>query len=187
MEVKKPSLTAKTVTTTATEKQRLSPEMISALNGQVSIEFNTVSLFQSMWACTESRGFMNAAKFFAQKVKEEQGHVNRVYAYMLDKGIRPVTPAIPQPTQEYTDLYEIIETCRTYQVGVTTSYEKIGTLAQSTSDHTTYNFIQFFLDDQIQEENTFITLCDQYKILSQGGMTGIAWMELDKLFKKFID
>jgi ferritin len=186
MEVKKPSLDSKTTLKTI-DTQRLSPEIINALNNQISIEFNTVSLFQSMYAYTEQVGYSNASEFFQSKVKEEQGHVNRVYSYMLSKGIRPITPVIPQPTLDYKDLYNIIETCKLYQVGVTQSYEKLGSLALSKGDQTTYNFIQFFLEDQVQEENAFITLCDQYKILSQGGMNGLSWMKLDKLFKQFID
>lgn len=186
MEIKKPSLNVKTVLNTKDNK-RLMPEMVDALNGQIVIEFNTVSLFQSMYAWCEDKGFSNASKFFQWKVREEQGHVNKVYTYMLKKGILPTTPIIIQPTKDYLDLYDIIEECRLYQVGVTQSYEKIGELAISLGDHTTYNFIQFFLADQIDEEETFITLCSQYKTLSIGGMSGIAWMELDELFEELIE
>jgi ferritin len=182
MEIKKPSVKEVDLLKTKSS-QRLQPEMLDALNGQVIIEFNTVSLFQSMYAWCEGKGFVNASKFFQGKVKEEQGHVNRVYKYVLDKGLCPITPVINQPTTDYIDLYDIIESCRLYQVGVTQSYEKIGELAISLGDHSTYNFIQFFMEDQIQEEATFITLCDQYKILSIGGMTGLAWLQLDELFE----
>jgi ferritin len=185
MEIKKPSLKEQSVLATKDAK-RLKQEMIDALNGQIIIEFNTVSLFQSMYACTEDKGYANASKFFQKKVKEEQGHVNRVYKYMLDKGIQPITPPISQPTTYYTSLPDIIEECRLYQVGVTQSYEKIGELAIALGDHTTYNFIQFFLDDQVDEEATFITLSAQWKILSQGGVTGLALIQLDEMFEQFI-
>jgi len=186
MDIKKPSLNDKTLVNTKTSP-RLKPEMYDALNGQIVIEFNTVSLFQSMYAWCEGKGYTNASKFFQSKVKEEQGHVNRVYKYLLDKGMLSITPVIQAPTTEYIDLYDIIESCRVYQIGVTQSYEKIGELAISLGDHSTYNFIQFFLNDQIDEEATFITLCDQYKILSQGGMTGLAWIELDEMFEDLVN
>ena len=183
---KQPSVNVNTVLNTP-DKQRLDAKIVETLNNQIIIEFNTVNLFQSMYAYTENAGMLNASKFFQQKVAEEQGHVNRVYKYMLDKGILPVTPPVDKPTTIYKDLYTIIEACRLYQVGVTQSYEKLGTLALSIGDQTTYNFIQFFLNDQIQEENTFITLCDQYKTLALGGMNGLSWIKLDKLFKQFTD
>jgi ferritin len=186
MDIKKPSLSDKILTNTK-DNPRLKPEMYNALNGQIVIEFNTVSLFQSMYAWCEGKGFKGASKFFQNRVKEEQMHVNKVYQYILDKGMLAVTPTIQSPTTEYIDLYDITESCRLYQVGVTQSYEKIGELAISLGDHTTYNFIQFFLEDQIKEEATFITLCDQYKILSQGGMTGLAWIELDEMFEDLVE
>ena len=185
MEIKKPSLKDTELTKTKSAP-RLKPEMYDALNGQVVIELNTVSLFQSMYACTEAKGFSGASKFFQDRVKEEQMHVNKVYQYKLDKGMHPITPVIQAPTFEYIDLYDIIESCREYQVGVTQSYEKIGELAISLGDHTTYSFIQFFLEDQIKEEATFITLCDQYKTLAIGSMTGLAWMKLDKLIGNLV-
>jgi ferritin len=186
MEIQKPSVKANLVKKSK-DSSRLKPEVYSALNGQIVIELNTVSLFQSMYAWCEDRGFAGASKFFQSKVKEEQGHTNRVYQYVLNKGMLAITPTITSPTTEYLDLYDIIETCRLYQVGVTTSYEKLGELALAVGDHTTYNFIQFFIHDQIEEEATFITLCSQYDILSIGGMTGLAWMQLDDLFEDLVE
>lgn len=184
--IKKPSV-REDILLKVKDSPRLKPEMIDALNGQIVIELNTVSLFQAMYAWCEGKGFAGASKFFQSKVKEEQGHTNRVYQYILDKGMTPITPTILQPTTDYIDLYDVIESCRLYQVGVTQSYEKIGELAIASGDHTTYNFIQFFLHDQIDEEATFITLCDQYRILSLGGMTGLAWMQLDDMLGDLVE
>lgn len=169
------------------KSKRLKPEIIKILNDQLLIEYNTLQQFQSMWLYCDLMGFSNAAKFFHKGVKEERLHVDRICNYMLKKNILPIIPSISNPKQNYNNLYEVIVEAKNYQFVVTDNYEKIGNLCMKIGDSTTFNFIQFFLEDQVNGENTFMTLEDQYKCLSQGGINGLVWRELDKSFKQFID
>lgn len=167
--------------------KRLKPEIVKALNDQILIEYNTLQQFQSMWVYCDLMGFTNAAKFFKQGMKEERHHVDKLCDYLLRKNIMPVLPQVPAPKQNYSNLFEVVVDAKNYQFTVTDHYEKIATVCNKVNDATTLAFIQFFLEDQVNGENIFMTLEDEYKCLSQGGVNGLVWRELDRSFKQFID
>lgn len=175
MELKKPAIKNKD------KKCRISDSIYAALNEQLKREFNASNIYLQMYSWCDVNGYVGASSFFKKHALEERDHMMKLYSYLLDKNKLAITPALEMPTSEYIDLYDIVESAKEHEFSVTDSYQKLAELCIAEGDHMTYDLVQWYLHEQLEEEAIFLTLCDRYNILAKGGMTGLAWIEFDEM------
>jgi ferritin len=144
---------------------QLKPEVIDILNKQIFNEFQSAQIYFGMSSCTDGRGLSNFGKLFLKYGHEEMTHMKKIHEYLMDKNCKPVIPSLPEVKQEYIDLRDLLTAALKHEIQVTSNWNNIAEIALKSSDHTTYGFAKWFLDEQISEENKFRKLL-QY--LDQG-------------------
>lgn len=140
-----------------------------ALNDQIAMEGYASNYYLAMASWCDQTGFEGAAKFFYKQSGEEREHMMKIFHYLIEAGGNPQAPAIKQPPLTFKALPDLFEIALKNEVDVTKSIHKILDMCTTQKDYRTANFLQWFVTEQMEEENQFQVLLDKAKILGQGG------------------
>jgi len=126
--------------------------LTQALNDQVNAEMYSAYLYLSMSAYTEGINLKGAANWLFTQVQEEMAHALHMYQYILDRGAAPVLPEIKAPEGSFADLTDVFKKVLAHEQKVTERLNKIATLAMQENDHACYQFIMWYVNEQVEEE-----------------------------------
>ena len=130
----------------------ISKKLLKALNEQVNAEYYSAYLYHSMSACMEAAALKGTANWLFMQAKEEMAHGINIYQYILDRGEVPVLTAIQQPQTTFAGIKEIFEAVLEHEKKVTKLINDIATLAMKENDHACYQFISWYVNEQVEEE-----------------------------------
>ena len=98
--------------------------------------------------------------------------------FLNGQGVGAIIPAVKQPPKTFKSLEAICKTALSNEQGVTKSINKMVDIAQRDKDHNTFTFLQFFVNEQIEEEQQFENILQKFNLL---GRDKLAIYEIDKL------
>jgi ferritin len=147
------------------------------LNNQIQRELESSQIYKAMSSFLDSKGWIGGQKLFFKYGQEEMVHHDKIYQYLFDKNCRAVTPAVEPVQGDYKDIREILEISLSHEIEVTKNWNDIAEAAKKEGDNDTYTLAQWFLTEQIEEENKVRELL--FKI----GLEIPNW-ELDKVFEE---
>ena len=152
--------------------------MTKALNAQIAMEANAVNSYLSAASWCEITGYDGAASFFYAQADEEHQHMLKFVHFLNGQGVGAVIPATKQPPKTYKSIESICKTALKSEQGVTKAINKMVDIAQKDKDHNTFTFLQFFVNEQIEEEQQFETILQKFNLL---GRDKLAIYEIDKI------
>ena len=154
------------------KKAYLSDKMIQLINKQIQLEFNAGQLYKAMSTWCEYTGWEGLAKFMKTHVEDERMHMNKLYDYALDRQVNPITPAVVSQPTTFKDLKDILEKSLAHEELIENSYKDAIKIALSESDHTSYQFLLWYLNEQVEEINLMCKWLDRLNIVGydQKGM-----------------
>jgi ferritin len=129
----------------------ISERMAARLNEQVNHEFFNMWAYYSMAYWFENAGLTVFAKFFQKQAKEEQGHGEKIAKYLIDQGAHVKLAALPAPAVEFKSAKEVVEAFVQHEIKTTKMVHEIVDLAIKENDHATRNFIDWKVDEQVEE------------------------------------
>ncbi len=147
----------------------MSPKMQDALNRQINAELFSSYLYLSMSAWFESAGLAGMARWMQAQGAEEQGHAMRLFAFVNERDGRVVLEAIEKPKAEWNSPLEVFEEAYQHEQKVTSLINGLVDLAAGEKDHATGSFLQWFVNEQVEEESTARTICDKLKLVGDHG------------------
>ncbi len=150
--------------------------MADALNSQLNCEFYSSYLYRAMSAYANHKGMKGAANWLDIQAQEEMIHVQKFYDYIESQGARVVLDAIDKPPADYGTLTELFEAVLEHERMITGRINKLATQAVAESDHATQTFLQWFVTEQVEEEESVTNILDRLKL---GGDTGPALFMID--------
>ena len=130
----------------------LNEKLCKALNDQVNAEYYSAYLYHAMSAFAESASLKGVANWLFVQAKEEMAHGIHIYQYILDRGASPSLAAIAQPPVSFTGIDDIFEKTLAHEKKVTQSINNIASLAMQENDHACYQFIMWYVNEQVEEE-----------------------------------
>ena len=157
---------------------KLSPKMKKALNDQVGLEGLASNSYLAMASWCEVTGYKGAADYFYAQSDEERTHMIKIVHFLNDMGNAATIPAIKAPTASYKSLEGLIKTALKNEQTVTAAIHKMVEITQKEKDHSTYAFLEWFVNEQVQEETKFETLLQKFDLI---GRDKIAINEIDKI------
>jgi ferritin len=137
-----------------------SERFVAALNDQVTMEFAAAHQYTSIGAYYELTTFPQLAKFFQQQAEEERGHAMKMVDYLVDTNSRVELDAIPAPRSDFADHVEPIKLAVEQERKVTVSISSLYDTAVETKDHQSAQFLHWFLEEQVEEEDTMQDVLD---------------------------
>lgn len=154
-----------------------------ALNDQINAEYYSAYLYASMAAHFENKNLKGFANWMRVQVQEELAHGTRMYDYLNERGGRVCLKAIDAPPHEWSSILEVYEEVYKHEQHVTELINKLVTLAQVENDHAFYIFLQWFVEEQVEEEGSADDIVQQLKLM--GDNTGALFI-LDRELKQRI-
>ena len=146
----------------------LSKKMETALNKQISLEAYASFLYLAMASWCDSQGFEGATAFMHNQSEEEREHMLRIFHYISEVDGYALTPKIAQPPHDYSTIQEMFAKVYAHEQKVTKSIHDLVALSVKEKDHTTYNFLQWYVEEQREEENLMRTILDKIKLIGDG-------------------
>jgi ferritin len=157
---------------------KISPKMKKALNDQVTLEASASNSYLAMASWCEVTGYQGAASYFYTQSDEERTHMLKVVHYLNDMGAVASIPAIKAPASSFKSLEGILKTALKNEQTVTAAIHKMVEITQKEKDHSTYAFLEWFVNEQVQEETKFETLLQKFDLI---GRDKLAINEIDKI------
>jgi len=160
---------------------KISNKILSLLNEQIAMEANASSYYLSVASWCKATGYDGAACFFRAHSAEEREHMLKIIQYLNELKIHAKIPQINQPPQNMKSLEQVCKTALENEKKVTKSINKIIDAAQKENDHRTNVFLEWFVNEQIEEEDLFETIMQKFDVI---GRDKIALHEIDKILDK---
>lgn len=143
---------------------RLSQKIQAALNDQMTKEAHAAQIYLSYGAWADSEGYGGTANFLFRHAHEERNHMMKILEYILKRGGKPTVTAIPAPPADPSSLHDCFEKVFQHEVDNTSTIYGLVKLAFDEQDWATWNFMQWFVKEQTEEETLALELLDQLKI-----------------------
>lgn len=159
---------------------RLSEKLSTALNAQMTKEAHASQIYLSYAAWADSQGFRGTANFLFRHAEEERNHMMKMLEYILKRGAKVKVSALPAPPDNPASLHSCFEKIFEHEVNNTEGVYKVAKLSLDEEDWATWNFMQWFVKEQIEEETLAIDLLDKMKLAGGDKATSNALYLLDR-------
>ena len=156
--------------------------MKKALDNQITLEANASNSYLAMASWCEVTGYDGGASFFYAQSDEERTHMLKIVHYLNNLGLAAVIPATKLPASNFKSLESTLKTALASEQNVTKAIHNMVEIAQKDKDHSTYAFLEWFVNEQVQEETKFETLLQKFELI---GRDKIAINEIDKILGAF--
>ena len=147
----------------------ISDAMQQSLFTQLNDEFSSSYLYLAMSAYCNHIDFNGAANWLKLQYEEEQGHATRIYNYLIEQGAHVELQAIPQPPSEFGSILEVFKASLAHEQKMTERLNNLSDQALKEKDHATYNLLQWFVNEQVEEEATLGGIISKLKMVKEDG------------------
>ncbi|MCL2008022.1 MAG: ferritin [Treponema sp.] len=130
----------------------ISEKLTKALNDQINAEYYSAYMYLSMSAYAEGAALKGSANWLYVQAQEEMTHGLHMYQYLMDRGGRPTFAPITQPPHSFTSIDDVFNQVLAHEQKVTGGINAIATLAMQENDHAAYQFIMWYVNEQVEEE-----------------------------------
>jgi len=130
----------------------ISPKMEKLLNDQMNFEIYSGYIYLAMSAYMDSLDHPGFANWMKVQWEEEFFHSRKMYGYLLERGGRPVLDAVPAPPKEWKSVTAAFEHALEHERVVTGRINAMMDAAIEEKDHATRSFLNWFIDEQVEEE-----------------------------------
>ena len=144
----------------------LSESLTKALNDQINAEYYSAYLYLSMSSFAEGAALKGTANWLFIQAQEEMTHGLHMYQYLLDRGAVPSFAAITQPPQSFKSIDDVFTQVLAHEQKVTKGINAIATRAMQENDHACYQFIMWYVNEQVEEEANASELLSKLKMIS---------------------
>ncbi len=147
----------------------LSERMLNALNRQVNAELYSAYLYLSMAAYFESINLKGFANWMKVQAQEELSHAMKFFDYINERGGRVKLEAIEKPPNEWDSPLHAFEATYEHEQKVTKMINDLVNMAMEEKDHATYNMLQWFVAEQVEEEASADEIRQQLRLIGEDG------------------
>lgn len=147
----------------------ISEPMHQSLTTQLNREFYSAYLYLAMSAHCSHMEFNGAAWWFKLQYEEEILHATKIYDYLVDQGVRVVLEAIAQPPADFGPLLDVFAASLTHEQEMTRRLNELSDDALKEKDHATYNLLQWFVNEQVEEEASVGNIIAKLKLVKDDG------------------
>lgn len=150
----------------------ISKKMEEALNGQINAELYSAYLYLSMESYFKSLNLNGFANWMRVQTQEEVAHAMKIYDFVNERGGRVTLKAIDGPPTKWDSPLAVLEAVYTHEQKVTGLINELVDLAIKEKDYATNSFLQWFVNEQVEEESSADEIVQQLKIMENapGGM-----------------
>jgi bacterioferritin B len=129
-----------------------SERFVAALTAQIAREFTAAHQYVAVGNYYAAETYPQLAGFFYGQAEEEREHAMKMVNYLIDRGVQPDIGAVGAPRGAFGDHVEPIRIAFKQERKVTVQISELFEIARETRDYTSEQFMQWFLEEQVEEE-----------------------------------
>ena len=152
----------------------ISQTLQDAINQQVIEEFSASSQYTAMAFYFEDETLPELAGYFHAQADEERMHAMKLLHYLSDAGAQAIVPGTRTPKNHFEDTEEVVELALNQELKVTDQINNLVSLAIEENDHLTRQFLQWFVEEQLEEVSS---MSDLLNVVQRAGKTNILLVE----------
>lgn len=141
----------------------LSEKLLQKLNEQVNFELYSAYVYLGMASYCESIDLSGFANFFKVQSQEELFHAMKFYDYIFQKNGMVTLEQIKKPEDKFQNILSVFESGYEHEQMVTKRLYNIADVATEEKEHATISLLNWFINEQVEEENTFNTILKKIK------------------------
>ncbi|MBP7102861.1 MAG: ferritin [Bacteroidales bacterium] len=141
----------------------ISKKMEKALNVQIMEEEHASRIYLAMASWCEANAYPGAAAFLYRHTNEEREHAEKILKYVNYRGGHATLAPLPEIANTFKNLLDVFEQAMEHEKYVTACIKKIYEVAMSEKDYGAQIFLQWYIKEQEEEEDTFQSILDNYK------------------------
>ena len=141
----------------------------TAINDQINAELWSAYLYLSMSAYCYDNGYNGVANWYQVQFKEEQDHAMILFNYVISRGGRVTLKPIEAVPTQWASLLNSFEETLKHERIVTGLINDLYTLALQESDYATQSMLKWFIDEQVEEEETALDIINNLKMIKDNG------------------
>ncbi len=141
----------------------LSDKIQAAFNTQIGHEFANSIQYLAIANYFESENLKGLAKMFTKQAAEEHTHAMKFTQFLLDTGSKVEIPALPAPQNNFASAEAAAQLALDAEIRTTNQINDLLTLALNEKDYAAQNFLQWFVNEQVEEIATATTNLDIIK------------------------
>ena len=147
----------------------LNKAIADKLNEQINLEFYSSNVYLQMSAWCDNHGYEGAAAFLLRHADEELEHMQKLFTYVSETSGMPLLGKIDAPKNDYKSLKEVFETTLEHEKFITSKINELVEVTFANKDYSTFNFLQWYVAEQHEEEKLFNSIVDKFKLLGESG------------------
>lgn len=156
----------------------LSPKIEKALNDQINAELFSSYLYLAMVAYFQDKNLGGFAHWMTLQSQEETVHAMKLFQHIVERGGRVTLEAIDKPQFEWKSPLEALEAALKHEMYITKRINDLVDLAMDEKDHATANFLGWFVDEQVEEEDSVNAVVQKLHMIGDHG-GGMFMMDRD--------
>jgi ferritin len=141
-----------------------------ALNEQVDKEAFSSALYLAMASWSEVKGMAGVADWLYLQADEERMHMLKFVRYINERGGHAIIPAMKQPKKEFTTVKKMFEEVLKHEQFISASINEIVALCIAEKDFTTQHWLQWFVNEQIEEEANVTRILDKLNLIGDNNL-----------------
>ena len=144
----------------------LSKTLEKALNVQINDEYYSAFLYLSMSSYFESVNLLGMATWMRMQYEEEVMHGIKLFDMIVDMEGKIALKPIEGPPMEFKSPLDVFTKSLEHERKVTGMINKIYSLAREESNYAVQSALQWFIDEQVEEEKSALEIVQQLKMIS---------------------
>ncbi|MDX1327481.1 MAG: ferritin [Arenibacter sp.] len=165
----------------ARQQMSIKVSTMDLLNDQIKMEAHASATYLAMASWCDQHAFTNSAEFFYDQAEEEREHMMKIFKFITDCGGNAISPTVENINHDFSHLEEVFESALDHEIMVTNSIHKILATARKDQDFVVENFLQWFVEEQMEEEKSLRDILDLFEVM---GRDGIALKFIDERIKR---
>lgn len=141
----------------------IKPKLVDAMNAQIISEFGASAQYVAIAVYFDESALTELAGFFYKQAEEERAHAMKFVHFMLETGAKPIIPGIPTLRNQFESAIDAVQFALEQEMRVTDEINNLVSLALAENDHTSNNFLQWYVTEQVEEIDTMTTLLQTIK------------------------
>lgn len=148
---------------------KMSPTLAEAFNRQITLELESSLAYLQMAAYFDARSLKGMSSWMRVQSEEERAHALKFFDYVLSRGNDVVIGATAAPVGSFESAADVFELALAQERKVSASISELYKAATSDADAASFPLLQWFLQEQVEEEATVSEILDQLQLIGNDG------------------
>lgn len=144
--------------------------LVKAINKQLNFELESAHVYLAMQNYFASVSLSGFESWFGIQYQEEVSHAQKFMRYLNERGERVEITGFETPVNEFNSILEVLEASLAHERIVTSNINDLMDMALDLRDHASSSFLQWYIDEQVEEEANFSELIDKVKLMDGKGI-----------------